>query len=155
MPYIYVIVGDGVSIKVGISTRPKRRLRELQIGSSIKLRLFAAINVPDQKLAEVIERRVHRRLRARHLSGEWYFMPPEQAVQIIANLVAQRTGSGAGVEVALPGVTSPHPATQIVCECGHRAVLHLSKKEIWRKRFRCSYCGRSTEGRRFFIRGVA
>lgn len=158
MPYIYVIVGDGVSIKVGISVRPKRRLRELQTGSSIELRLFAAINVPDRELAERIERKVHRILRRRHLSGEWYFMPPEQAVELIAGLAAKHMRSGAGTEVEFRDTilaSRAHPATQVVCECGHRAVLRLSKAEILRKRFKCKSCGRSIDGRRFFIRRVA
>jgi len=55
--------------KIGIAINPQRRLRELQTGSSTRLRVINDIEMDD---AEKIERAVHALLDACRLHGEWF-----------------------------------------------------------------------------------
>lgn len=180
MPFIYVIVNGEASIdvsahvKIGLSDNPKLRLRELQVSSPVRMTLFGKIQVRDRTLAEYIEKIVHRTLRTNRLRGEWFYLPPNEALDIVAFTVKDAKAKSVPMANRTPKpkrqvwdlltdtetldealASRAHPATQVVCECGHRAVLRLSKAEILRKRFRCSCCNRSIEGRRFFIRRVA
>jgi Meiotically up-regulated gene 113 len=52
-------------------------------------------------------------------------------------------------------VKSKHGKTLICPHCSHQSLTAMSNKEIWNTRFRCSGCGASVDGRKFFIRRVA
>jgi hypothetical protein len=149
--YIYVIASLPGTIKIGVATDPKQRLRELQTGSPIKLVLFDAIQVP-KGLAFTLETAVHRRLARHALEGEWLLYPPEQAVRVILETI-----SGPATREQLDDYRAarafPRRLLRLVCpHCRHFSQTNLTKDEIWARRFRCKACNASIDGRRFFVR---
>lgn len=73
--HLYVIQSHTTgAFKVGRSSNPKRRLRDLQVGSPFKLRLILVILNQGGR-----ERRVHECLRGFHSQGmhqgEWFIEP--------------------------------------------------------------------------------
>ena len=84
--YVYVIsrvdrqgrpVGPS---KVGIAKDPERRLRAFQTANARKLVLYETFGVRN---ARALEQAVHRRLRPYRMKGEWFALPPEQAVAAV------------------------------------------------------------------------
>lgn len=74
---VYFIGGDVGGIKIGFATSPKQRLRALQCGSPIELRILAvAPGMPAD------ERDYHKRFADRRLSGEWFERCPEIEAEI-------------------------------------------------------------------------
>ncbi len=63
---------DGGPIKIGVSNNPEGRLASLQTGSPVKLRILGTA-AGDQRR----EARLHRKLAAHRLHGEWFADAPE------------------------------------------------------------------------------
>jgi hypothetical protein len=84
--HVYVIGSSRIGpLKIGITTAPVRRLKEVQTGHPQRLEVFWSMVVrPDQ--AAGIEREVHDRLASARLSGEWFHVPVEVAVEAILRL---------------------------------------------------------------------
>jgi hypothetical protein len=70
--FIYFIGGDVGAIKIGLATDPQRRLRGLQCGSPIPLKLLAV-----GRGGKDVEYQYHLRFRAHRLHGEWFNRHPD------------------------------------------------------------------------------
>lgn len=71
--YVYFIQGvDGGRVKIGWAKRPASRLRELQTGSPVALRIVAVMPGSRED-----ERTHHRRFERHRCYGEWFFPAPE------------------------------------------------------------------------------
>lgn len=71
--YVYFIQGiDGGRIKIGWAKRPGVRLRELQTGSPVALRIVAAM--PGDRSAE---RDQHKKWEQHRAYGEWFYPAPQ------------------------------------------------------------------------------
>jgi hypothetical protein len=66
--YLYTISDDeGKYFKVGVANNPAERLKQLQTGNPIRLRIEAV--VPNEPHLEYI---MHKSLAHRHVRGEWF-----------------------------------------------------------------------------------
>lgn len=74
---VYFIAAGQNRIKIGWARNVRRRLKELQIGSHVRLSLLAAIPGGRQREAELHERFEHLRVR-----GEWFRADPELTAYI-------------------------------------------------------------------------
>jgi hypothetical protein len=71
--YSLYAIDDGVNIKLGYSSKPKKRLGEMQVGHPTKLELVWELFVGEvEVLAQKAERQLHRFCRAHHKRGEWF-----------------------------------------------------------------------------------
>ena len=78
--YIYVIAADEQGpVKIGYSSDPSRRLKELQTGYPTPLALRHQQKFPDAQ-AKLMEQLIHKTLRHRCSHGEWFKMSVEQAI---------------------------------------------------------------------------
>lgn len=70
--YLYAI-SDGLNIKLGFSSKPKSRVKVLQIGTSSDLKLIWTLAVGNKKRdAGIIEKKLHRLCRKHRKRGEWF-----------------------------------------------------------------------------------
>jgi hypothetical protein len=93
MWFIYIIQiilsgGRRGPIKIGISTDPERRLRDLQAGSPYTLVLFGFFQVGSFAAAKTLEASVHAALAASRLVGEWFDTDPDTAHRTILEKAA-------------------------------------------------------------------
>lgn len=65
--YVYFAGSDEGPIKIGFTTRPKRRLRELANGQAEEVRMLAVVSGTIS-----LERSLHHRWRHLHIRGEWF-----------------------------------------------------------------------------------
>ena len=74
--YIYIIGGNTPPYKVGISKNPQRRLKNLQTGSPYPLKIHSLTEtcITKTKLLETV---IHRHLKFKRTSGEWFDVPLE------------------------------------------------------------------------------
>jgi hypothetical protein len=75
--FVYFVGGDDGSIKIGEALDPARRLRELQCGSPVLLRILATATGGQRQ-----ERAYHDRFHAHRLHGEWFARVPEIEAEI-------------------------------------------------------------------------
>lgn len=72
MSYLYIIY-NGRHYKIGVSSNPNRRLKQLQTASATPLRLIKTYPV-ESKLVKKLEQQLHKMFwqsRTRH-KGEWF-----------------------------------------------------------------------------------
>jgi hypothetical protein len=78
------IISDGTFTKIGWSKDPQKRLRQLQTGNSLRLKLLKIYEVPRIK-----ERYLHKalfRYKVRH-NGEWFNIPSAEAINVVDSLL--------------------------------------------------------------------
>lgn len=92
--HIYFVQGvDGGPIKIGRADDPHARLRELQVGSPVILRLCRAEIAPQNW-----ETRLHQTFAAYRLHGEWF--KPHPILANIADAIADESLAGDALELA-------------------------------------------------------
>lgn len=67
-------------VKIGITHSVNARLRTLQTGNPAPLGVAFVFSTPDMHFAKVFESALHARNAERRLSGEWFDMPPREAL---------------------------------------------------------------------------
>jgi Meiotically up-regulated gene 113 len=81
---VYVLAISGASVKVGVSSHPAQRVKQIQVDVDRPVRVFWAVRL---KRADAfrLEKQVHKRLKevGRHAMGEWFYVAPETAVAVI------------------------------------------------------------------------
>jgi hypothetical protein len=71
--FVYVVAARGSDlVRIGLAPDPGQRLRELQVGSPLKLELAHAHPCPDRPAAEAIVAELERRFAGRRAHGHWY-----------------------------------------------------------------------------------
>lgn len=71
--YLYVVgAAGGTRHKIGVASRPRKRLATLQVGSPYKLNIKALYAFPSRIAAVDAERRMHDALEDRWATGEWF-----------------------------------------------------------------------------------
>ncbi len=66
-PGVYVLRDSATTVKIGKATNIAKRMRELQTGNPLKLRLIAILSDDMED-----ERKFHDRFKAYRISGEWF-----------------------------------------------------------------------------------
>lgn len=76
--FVYLIEAtDTKVVKIGFSLTPQKRLAQLQTGSSVPLRMIGA-----WPGSLDLERKLHERLSAFRVAGEWFYLPAESGISI-------------------------------------------------------------------------
>lgn len=96
--YVYLIqAGDSFRFKIGRSVDPERRIKEIQIGSSVKLKLLCQKNCRDMC---VQENRWHELFGASRRHGEWFDLDEKQLPKIVSALKDSKNNARATKDVA-------------------------------------------------------
>ena len=86
---IYAIqAGEGGPVKFGVAKNPSSRLRELQTGNPLKLRLVAEVDI-----LVSCERQIHHWLREERLQGEWFGLGPK-TLDVLGDLQIRQVVGG-------------------------------------------------------------
>lgn len=80
---VYVIGRRGGPCKVGVSADPMKRLSSVQTGCAMVVEVWGYCTFPSRFVARQFEREAHRAMSDRRLSGEWFDVEPEAAIQAI------------------------------------------------------------------------
>lgn len=82
--YVYVVENEVTgSVKVGVSSSPKKRLSSLQTGAEHKLNL---VHVSDATVV-VSEKKVHNMLNEACIRGEWFNVSTDEAISAVSYVV--------------------------------------------------------------------
>lgn len=84
--HIYIIGADPSGpVKIGISSNPSKRCRQLQSGCPLSLAVFKSWVIPESALVDActIESNVHQKLRSDSVWGEWFSVSFDAAERAI------------------------------------------------------------------------
>ena len=78
--FIYVISArDGTGPqKIGYSQDVEKRLFSIQTGNPVKLKIHHKQEIPDDR-AKLLEKQIHKEIRHKKISGEWFDITPNDA----------------------------------------------------------------------------
>jgi len=82
--YLVAARGSGL-IRIGVASDPGQRLRELQVGSPLRLELAHTHLCPDRLAAEAIVEELERRFAGRRAHGHWYRLGAVDLRSALAN----------------------------------------------------------------------
>jgi hypothetical protein len=89
MVNLYVI-SDGEYLKVGISSTPRKRLKQMQTSNARELKLVKEYPIGNRKTTEAWELYVHKRLAEYHVRGEWFKAPLQRTKKFLNALLIDR-----------------------------------------------------------------
>lgn len=85
---IYMIAGEiqgkSLQVKIGKSADPVKRLKALQCGSPVYLRIIACVQCDSRNKASAAERQCHIKLSSQQMHGEWFLLRQEQIDEVVA-----------------------------------------------------------------------
>ena len=85
--FVYAIYApDAHTIKIGFSGWPEERMKLFQEGHSVPLQMLAKISGTWET-----EQRIHERLQAHRLGGEWFRECPE-VMEVVEEMIARAAG---------------------------------------------------------------
>jgi DNA-binding XRE family transcriptional regulator len=90
-------------VRLGVAGDPRKRLRELQVGSPVKLELALAHPSPSRLDAEAVVAALERQFADRRAQGSWYRISAadvRSALQNPATVAAPATAAAAGAAAA-------------------------------------------------------
>jgi hypothetical protein len=98
---IYMIAGQihgkELQVKIGKSADPVKRLKELQCGSPVSLRIIACVECDSRSKASTAERQCHIRLSDHRMHGEWFLLRQEQ-IDAVVEFAKEAVSAAAAVE---------------------------------------------------------
>lgn len=102
---VYIIGYDrgarGHALKIGISDNVPTRFNTLQSATPEDLVLHFAFSLPDRDMALWVEQSFHKSFRHRRIRGEWFNLPPEGALALVATFVVRVLSNSTGDKAAL------------------------------------------------------
>jgi hypothetical protein len=71
--FVYIIqAGDDGDVKIGWAVNPPDRLKNLQTGNSLELRLLHFERIGSKRAAGRVERWLHQEFEGHRIRGEWF-----------------------------------------------------------------------------------
>ena len=83
--YLYVVGGAFGPVRIGVAIDPRKRRRELQVGSPLKLELALAWPCANRLDADAVVEELYRRFAARRAHGRWYRVSAVDVRSALAN----------------------------------------------------------------------
>lgn len=80
--YIYVIGDNASPYKIGFTKNPDKRLKSLQTGNPRKLSMLYKEEINENEI-KYIEKQIHKELKRKQVSGEWFNISLEDAISEI------------------------------------------------------------------------
>lgn len=87
--YVVCHENEKLPIKIGITYNIKHRMIGIQNGNPLKIVLFKEFICNGRCLAIEAEKEFHRQMKDKRIRGEWFDMPPNEAVKIIPNIIRE------------------------------------------------------------------
>jgi len=82
---VYLIASRLGLAKIGVAPEPRQRLRELQVGSPVRLELALAKPYPTRQQARAVAEELARRFAARRAHGHWYRLTTAEVRRALAS----------------------------------------------------------------------
>ena len=82
---VYLIASRLGLAKIGVAPEPRQRLRELQVGSPVRLELALAEPYPTRQQARAVAEELARRFAARRAHGHWYRLTTAEVRRALAS----------------------------------------------------------------------
>lgn len=77
--WIYVVGTDTKPYKIGLSTRPTKRLKDIQTGHPEKLKIHYLHEINKEEVS-LIEKMIHKNIKHKQTHGEWFDLELEEAI---------------------------------------------------------------------------
>ncbi len=85
--YLYIICDSSEStVKIGYSRDPQSRLRSLQTGYPLPLRVYHSVLVSEDRV-RLLERKLHQEMSIYRTRGEWFKIGASQARALLDHCV--------------------------------------------------------------------
>lgn len=88
--FVYII-SDGTYLKIGVTSRLDKRLKQLQIGHSMPLSVVHTSEPMSRSNAFFVEKYAHLQLVAHRLHGEWFDVPLTKAIEAVESINFETT----------------------------------------------------------------
>ena len=108
--YLYLVDSRLGLAKPGVAPVPNQRLRELQVGSPVRLRLALAVPYPTRVEARAVLAALARQFASRRAHGSWFRITTAEVRRALEHPAPREAAAGAGVSRSAERTGRPGPA---------------------------------------------
>jgi hypothetical protein len=145
---VYLIASRLGLAKIGVAPEPRQRLRELQVGSPVRLELALAKPYPTRQQARAVADELARRFAARRAHGHWYRLTTAEVRRALASPELQRAPARAARAAAAAG--EAHSAR----EPGRGGRARTEKQRAYQRRRLRARAGKQRRAAKLLARGL-
>jgi hypothetical protein len=151
--YLVAARGSGL-IRIGVASDPGQRLRELQVGSPLKLELAHVHPCPDRPAAEAIVAELERRFAGRHEHGHWYRLEVGTVRSALANPATLAAPEAAAAARALAAAESARREAAFKRRRGRGSRARTEKELAYQRRRQRERVATQKRAARLLARGL-
>jgi Homeodomain-like domain/T5orf172 domain len=150
--YLVAARGSGL-IRIGVASDPGQRLRELQVGSPLKLELAHIHACPDRLAAEAILEELERRFAGRRAHGHWFRLDAVDVRSALANLATLGAPEAAAAARALAAAESARREAAFKRRRGRGSRARTEKELAYQRRRQRERAAKQRQAARLLARG--
>ncbi len=147
---VYLIASRLGLAKIGVAPEPRQRLRELQVGSPVRLELALAEPYPTRQQARAVADELARRFAARRAHGHWYRLTTAEVRRALASPELRRAPARAARARAAAAAGEARSAR----EPGRGGQAPTEKQRAYQRRRRRARAGKQRRAAKLFARGL-
>jgi hypothetical protein len=147
--YSLYLVTSGLGLaKIGVAPEPRQRLRELQIGSPVRLELALAAPYATRQAARAVAEELGRRFAARRAHGHWYRVTTAEVRGALASPELRRAPARAARAAAAAGEARSAPGP------GRGGRARTEKQRAYERRRRRARAAKQRRAAKLFAQGL-
>jgi Meiotically Up-regulated Gene 113 (MUG113) protein len=150
--YLVAARGSGL-IRIGVASDPGQRLRELQVGSPLKLELAHIHACPDRLAAEAILEELERRFAGRRAHGHWFWLDAVDVRSALANPATLGAPEAAAAARALAAAESARREAAFRRRRGRGSRARTEKELAYQRRRQRERAAKQRQAARLLARG--
>jgi hypothetical protein len=147
---VYLIASRLGLAKIGVAPEPRQRLRELQVGSPVRLELALAKPYPTRQQARAVAEELARRFAARRAHGHWYRLTTAEVRRALASPELRRAPTRAARARAAAAAGEAHSAR----EPGRGGRARTEKQRAYQRRRLRARAGKQRRAAKLFAQGL-
>ena len=146
---VYLIASRLGLAKIGVAPEPRQRLRELQVGSPVRLELALAEPYPTREQARAVAEELARRFAARRAHGHWYRLTTAEVRRALASPELRRAPARAARARAAAAAGEAHARGP-----GRGGRARTEKQRAYQRRRRRARAGKQRRAAKLFAQGL-
>jgi hypothetical protein len=147
--FVYLVDSRLGLVRLGVAAVPRQRLRELQVGSPVRLRLVLTSPFPSREEARAVAAELARRFAARLAHGHWYRVTRAEVERALASRPLRAAPARAAPARAAEGERSGAPGR------GRGARPRTEKERAYQRRRRRARAATQKRAARLLARGTS
>jgi len=153
--FLCVVASASGPVRIGVADDPRKRLRELQVGSPVALVLALAQPYASRRDAEAVLEALERQFADRRVQGKWYRLGAADVRSALANPATLTAPAAAAAARAAAAAEAAKGQARFARRRGHSSRARTEKELAYQRRRRHARQAKQKRAATLLARGIS